>query len=195
MKRTTLQLLLSILILAGCVMPAKAHLGLGPKKEAVDITSYPVELHSSYKIFKVRCSACHSLSESMGTPRSEQGWAQEVKRMQAMASSHISDREADEIAKFLVYHEGHRTPAESPETAGKALFEKYGCSGCHSVGGQGNTSFPLDGIGSRRTGRELQHALTSPPAGSPMPATQAPEEDMQGLVAYLRMLKNHGWGW
>ena len=195
MKRTVLQLLLSIFLLAGCIMPARAHLGLGSKREVVDISSYPAELHSSYNLFKDKCSECHSLSVSIGQPRSEQGWVQEVKRMQAMVSSHINDREAGEISKFLVYHEGHRTPAESPETAGKALFEKYGCSACHSVGGQGNTGFPLDGIGSRRTGRELKQALASPPAGSPMPPTQAPKEDMEGLVAYLRMLKNHGWGW
>ncbi len=113
-----------------------------------------------------------------------------MRRVQAMASSHINRQEADEIAKFLSYHEDHRKPAEIPNVAGKALFDKYGCLGCHSVAGQGNTTFALDGIGSRRTARELTRIITSPSARSPMPPTNAPEEDIDGLVAYLRTLKN-----
>src|SRR5437016_13564673 len=68
--------------------------------------------------------------------RSAEGWAAEVRRMQAMASSRINGREADEIIKFLAYDESHRKAAErdkatvdtnsDPVTMGKQLFEKYG---------------------------------------------------------------------
>jgi len=44
--------------------------------------------------------------------RSAEGWAAEVRRMQAMASSRINGREADQIIKFLAYDESHRKPAE-----------------------------------------------------------------------------------
>jgi mono/diheme cytochrome c family protein len=119
--------------------------------------------------------------------------------MQAMASSHINGREADLIAKFLAYDELHRkaaareavgaTSGSSPVAAGKQLFESYGCSSCHSVGGVGNTASPLDGVGSKRTAEEMKKAIVSPPSGGTMPAIDVPQKDLDGLVAYLLTLK------
>lgn len=117
--------------------------------------------------------------------------------MQAMASSHINSREADEIIKFLAYDQSHRKAAERektsanpndpPEVIGKQLYEKYGCSACHSVGGQGG-GFSLDGIGSRRTRSELKSLIVSPPSGSAMPATAASDQEVNDLAAYLLTL-------
>ena len=119
--------------------------------------------------------------------------------MQAMASSHINNSEAELITRFLVYDEAHRkatahetasaAAGSSPEGAGKQAFESYGCSSCHSVAGAGNTSTPLDGIGNKRTAEELKKLIASPPSGSTMPAMDVPEKDLNNLVAYLLALK------
>lgn len=112
--------------------------------------------------------------------------------MQAMASSHINSREADEIIKFLAYDESHRKAAERdktatnpndpPEIIGKQLYDKYGCSACHSGASQGG-GFSLDGIGSRRTRTALKQLIISPPSGSTMPATTASDQEVNYLVA------------
>jgi mono/diheme cytochrome c family protein len=42
-------------------------------------------------------------------------------------------------------------PAADPArlAAGQQAFERLGCGSCHSVGGRGNPSSPLDGVGAR----------------------------------------------
>jgi mono/diheme cytochrome c family protein len=165
----------------------------------VDVSSYPADIQSGYKVFVNKCSECHSLTSSLKQSRSPEGWTEEVHRMQAMASSHVNNSEADLITKFLVYDEAHRkataratgsaTAGSSPVEAGKQAFESYGCSSCHSVAGAGNTSAPLDGIGNKRTAEELKKLIASPPSGSTMPAMDVPEKDLNNLVAYLLALK------
>lgn len=116
--------------------------------------------------------------------------------MEYMASSHIDDREADEIAKFLSYFDSHKPAAQQAgnsteaSPSGKDLFDKLSCSACHSIAGQGNRGFPLDGIGSRRTAGELKKLIQSPPTGSAMPATAGSEAEIDNLIAYLVTLKN-----
>jgi mono/diheme cytochrome c family protein len=187
-------------VIFGLLTSATAQFTHRSASESIDVSSYPADIQGGYRVFANRCSACHGLSSSLKQSRSEEGWASEVHRMQAMASSHINSREADEIIKFIAYDESHRKAAErdkasqnlrsDPASAGKQLFEKFGCSACHSAGGQGNTSFALDGIGSRRTGVELKQLILTPPSGSAMPATTASESEIDSLVAYLLTLKN-----
>lgn len=183
-------------ILSVFVAQADAQFHRGAAKATIDIGSYPAEIQHGYRVFTGKCSECHDLSLSLKVSRSEAGWTQEVRRMQDMASSHINDREADQIGKFLVYYDSHK-PAEQSAAAGaagvpsgKQLFETLSCSACHSIAGEGNTSFPLDGIGTRRTAGELKNLILSPPAGSAMPATSASEARIDSLVAYLVTLKN-----
>jgi len=203
MKRIILASSLGLAFVAlvfGFLTQAAAQFTHRSTSESIDVSSYPVDIQSGYKLFATKCSECHGLSSSLKQSRSEEGWAAEVRRMQAMASSHINGREADEIIKFLACDEAHRKAAErekvsanpggDPATMGKQLFEKYGCSACHSVAGQGNTSFALDGIGSRRTGAELKQLISVPPSGSAMPATTASSDELNALVAYLLTLKN-----
>lgn len=186
----------ALAILSVFVAQAGAQFHRGAAKAIIDIGSYPAEIQHGYRVFAGKCSECHDLSLSLKVSRSEAGWMQEVRRMQDMASSHIDDREADQIGKFLVYYDSHK-PAEQSAAAGaagapsgKQLFETLSCSACHSIAGEGNTSFPLDGIGSRRTAGELKKQIQSPAAGSAMPATTASEGEIDSLVAYLVTLKN-----
>lgn len=203
MKRITLLSSLSITALAtlsGFFALAAPQFRSDSGSESIDISKYPIEMQKSYKVFVNKCSECHGLSSSLRYSRSAAGWKAEVYRMQSMPSSHINDHEADEIIGFLNYDESHRKSAEtstnsgaatSPGVGGKELYEKYNCSACHSVAGVGNNSFPLDGIGSRRTEAELKKLILSPPSGSAMPPTGASGDEIEKLVAYLVTLKNH----
>jgi len=200
MKRIILSSFLALAVAAvvlGVLTQAKAQFTHRSAAESIDVSSYPADIQTGYRVFVNRCSECHGLASSLKQSRSQEGWAQEVHRMQAMASSHINSREADEIIKFLAYDQSHRKAAERektsanpndpPEVIGKQLYEKYGCSACHSVGGQGG-GFSLDGIGSRRTRSELKSLIVSPPSGSAMPATAASDQEVNDLAAYLLTL-------
>ena len=168
----------------------------GAAKSTVNVSTYPPDIQHGFRVFADKCSECHALSLSLNVSRSGAGWTQEVRRMQNMASSHIDDREASEIAKFLAYYDTH-TPGEQNGAgsadgvpSGRDLFDKLSCSACHSIAGSGNTSFPLDGIGSRRTASELKKQILSPVAGSAMPATTASEAEIDSLISYLVTLKS-----
>jgi mono/diheme cytochrome c family protein len=203
MKRIILLSSLGLTFIAlvfGFLTQAAAQFTHRSASESIDASSYPVDIQSGYKVFAIKCSECHGLSSSLKQSRSAEGWTAEVRRMRAMESSHINGREADEIIKFLAYDEAHRkteernettfSPSGPPEAIGKQLFESYACSACHSVAGHGNTSLPLDGVGSRLTATELKKAIVSPPSGSPMPATTASSDEVSNLVAYLLSLRN-----
>lgn len=167
--------------------------------QGVNVSSYPQPIQKDYKVFENKCSECHSLSSSLEQSRSEQGWATEVKRMQAMASSHINTDEASQIIEFLVYDDIHRKAADrekaranlssAPAEAGQQLFDKFGCSSCHSVAGRGG-EIALDGIGNKRDATELKKFIVSPPSGSSMPSTSAPDQEINDLVTYLLTLRS-----
>lgn len=200
MKRTTLISsfgIAALVALSAFAAQAAPRFHRGAAKTSVNVSTYPADIQQGYRVFDNKCSECHDLKASLAQSRSPAGWAAEVRRMQDMASSHIDSREADEIARFLSYYDSHK-PAEqnsavmsggTPAASGKELFAKDSCSACHSVAGEGDTSFPLDGIGSRRTATELKKLITSPPSGSPMPPTVAPDDEIDDLVAYLVTLK------
>lgn len=202
MKQTVLWRFLlaaSLTALLAITTSAVAQFGTHYEETKINVGSYPPEIQNYHRVFANKCSACHDLSSSLKQSRTPEAWTAEVHRMQAMASSHISDREADQIVKFLAYDETHRkdlaresanaNSGSSPEVAGKQLFESYGCSSCHSVAGAGNTSAPLDGIGNKRTSEELKKLIVSPPSGTTMPAMDVPAKDLNNLVAYLLTLK------
>lgn len=186
----------ALAVLSVFVAHAGAQFYRGPAKTTVDVSAYPPDIQHGYRAFADKCSECHALSTSLKVSHSPAGWAGEVHRMQDMASSHIDDREADEITRFLAYYDSHKPAPQAVTTgsggppSGKELFETLSCSACHSIAGQGNTSFPLDGIGSRRTANEIKKLIQSPPAGSAMPAINASESEIESLVAYLVTLRN-----
>ena len=201
MKRTTLISSFGIAVLvalSACAAQAAPQFHRSPAKTSIDVSTYPPDIQHGYRVFSDKCSECHDLKASLAQTRSPAGWADEVRRMQDMASSHIDSREADEIARFLSYYDSHK-PAEqnsaassgaTPAVSGKELFAKDSCSACHSVAGEGNTSFPLDGIGSKMTAPELKKQIVSPASGSSMPPTTASDAEINALVSYLVTLRN-----
>ncbi len=196
-SRTVIASCLGALVAFGAT--ATAQFGSHPDEMKIDTRSYPSDVKSSYKVFANKCSECHGLDSSLKQTRTAQGWRDDVGRMQAMASSHINDREAEAIVKFLAYDESHRKaalrpassakPGEISAATGKQMYESYGCPSCHSVAGLGNTASALDGIGSKKSAEELKRLIVTPPAGSPMPAMEIPAKDLDNLVAYLTTLK------
>ena len=193
LSSSALAALAVVSVFAAQVAPPWHH---GAAESTVNVSTYPPDIQHGFRVFAGKCSECHGLSLSLNVSRSGAGWTQEVRRMQNMASSHIDDREASEIAKFLAYYDTH-TPGEQNGAgsadgvpSGRDLFDKLSCSACHSIAGSGNTSFPLDGIGSRRTASELKKQILSPVAGSAMPATTASEAEIDSLISYLVTLKS-----
>ena len=83
--------------------------------------------------------------------------------------------------------------------AGRRVFEAQGCMRCHSIAGEGNPRYPLDGVGERRTAEAIQQWIIAPAElkdQMPAQAFQAkqayrnlPPEDLGALVTYLQILK------
>ena len=71
---------------------------------------------------------------------------------------------------------------------GRAVYAEQRCRVCHSIGGEGNTRSPLDGVGGRLTEREIRRWIVAPQDMNPAVAKrgyQLSEEDLNALVAYL----------
>ncbi|MFK7741022.1 MAG: DUF6797 domain-containing protein [Planctomycetota bacterium] len=95
------------------------------------------------------------------------------------------------------------TQAVKPGRAnkGKQLFERYACSGCHSLTADKLVGPPLNGIGTRHRGvagqAHLRQSLLEPakvvargyPASMPSYSGVIPPQDIEHIVAFLQTLK------
>src|SRR4030095_17092666 len=71
----------------------------------LDVSSYPLEIQQSYKVFAVYCSQCHSLARPLNAQiDSNRHWDYYLARMMRMPGSGISAREAPTILKFLYFY-------------------------------------------------------------------------------------------
>jgi mono/diheme cytochrome c family protein len=72
---------------------------------------------------------------------------------------------------------------------GRAVFEEFGCIGCHKLHGTGGMIGPeLDSVGARRNPEWLMKHFKNPAAvspGSAMPPFQASEADLEALTLYV----------
>lgn len=80
-----------------------------------------------------------------------------------------------------------------PVLAGRMLFDKSGCSACHSIHGKGGTVGPdLTRVGSKRDRDWLLRHFRDPQAVSPgsiMPKVTLPEKELNELTDYMISLK------
>jgi mono/diheme cytochrome c family protein len=90
-------------------------------------------------------------------------------------------------------------PESDAGNRGRLVYSRNGCATCHSIAGEGNPRYPLDGTGDRWEPDELRAWIT----GSGLAAdllndairrrkqryASLPEEDLSALVAYLAQLK------
>jgi mono/diheme cytochrome c family protein len=179
----------------------------------VDSSKYPAELQRAFQIYKVKCNECHGLDTSLKPSMSGARWAGEVKRMQAMASSHISDDDAKAILVFLNFDEANRkslakadaaagppggasaaAPSSSVE-AGRAFYFAQSCDSCHKINGKGGEfAPPLDDEGTKRSRAELIERMRGRRAGTVMPPLPNDTTDQQinDLVDFLLTLKGKG---
>ena len=81
---------------------------------------------------------------------------------------------------------------------GEKVYTDQKCSVCHSIAGKGNAKGALDGVGSKLSANDIrawivnavgQTAKTGAARKSAMKNYSLPQEDVDGLVAYLVTLK------
>lgn len=75
---------------------------LGP--DTVDISGYPPDIQSAYKVFAEKCGSCHTLARALNTPfATPEEWNRYVNKMMRKPGSGISPQEAKEVFRFLVH--------------------------------------------------------------------------------------------
>jgi mono/diheme cytochrome c family protein len=91
------------------------------------------------------------------------------------------------------------TPDPAAVAAGRAVYDAQGCALCHAIAGEGDRSYPLDGIGRRMNHEQLRQHI-APPESMRAKFPDAvfemkqsyqslPAAEMEHLVAYLRSLR------
>ena len=82
--------------------------------------------------------------------------------------------------------------SQAPQAAtiarGRAVYAEQRCRVCHSIGGEGNTRSPLDGVSGRLTEEQIRLWIVAPKEMNPAVAKrgyQLSEEDLNALVGYL----------
>ena len=98
----TTRLLLALLLLVGCIGGGAGRRGGLPEAK---VKALPPEVASSYELFAVRCSRCHTLSRPLNAQITDYDhWEAYVTRMRRHAGSGISPKDADKILVFLKYY-------------------------------------------------------------------------------------------
>jgi mono/diheme cytochrome c family protein len=95
-------------------------------------------------------------------------------------------------------------PAAAQDAAqikhGQEVYAAQKCQMCHAIGGKGNKSNALDGVGTKLSGDDIRQWITNPTEMTakakstkkpPMPNKYGSlaAADLDGLVAYLQSLK------
>jgi mono/diheme cytochrome c family protein len=167
----------------------------------IDSASYPADIRKDYGKFVVKCGECHTLDRSLKPTLPSAQWASVVKRMQAMASSHITDHDVQDTLNFLNYDEEHRKAQLKPVVAaavtasiaaGPQLFASLGCNTCHSIAGKGGDVGPaLNGIGTKLSPDQITQIVKNGKPNTAMPGVPAgtSDEQVKQLVDYLASLK------
>ena len=73
----------------------------GPTK--INVSSYPPAQQKAYKLFRSKCSKCHTIARPINTTMTVQQWEMYVKRMMHKPNSGISGKQGKEIFEFLSY--------------------------------------------------------------------------------------------
>jgi hypothetical protein len=104
-------LLASAVVLAA--LPACAGANEARHGDSVDVSKYPPEIQSAYRVFARRCSRCHTLARPLNAHIEDpQHWIRYVHRMRLQPGSGIDHTNADVILRFLLYY--HR-PKTAPD--------------------------------------------------------------------------------
>ena len=126
MKRTIVAAMLSVIAIAGLVRVIAAQqkeepidpriLAYDKGPDKINVSKYPTDMQTKYKVFAKKCSNCHSLARPINCEFAlDDEWERYVKRMMRKAGTLISPDEAKQIFEFVTY---------DSKTRKKALFDK-----------------------------------------------------------------------
>lgn len=93
----------------------------GPDK--IDVSSYPAEIQSAYKLFTGKCSKCHTIARPLNTTMTREEWERYVKRMMHKPNSGINEKQGKQIFDFVIYDEVNRK-AKNPKAFFRALSDE-----------------------------------------------------------------------
>jgi hypothetical protein len=104
---------IQLIVAAGlCCLPLASQQNVnlpqdkGPNK--IDVSGYPAEMQSAYKLFSSKCSKCHTIARPINTMMTRDEWERYVKRMMHKPNSGIGDKQGKEIFDFLVFDQTQR---------------------------------------------------------------------------------------
>ncbi|MGH9715728.1 MAG: c-type cytochrome [Candidatus Acidiferrales bacterium] len=143
----------------------------------------PAELQMGKLNFQGSCGECHGVDASGGVGPNLHGVVQQhgvqfvfnairfgIPGTAMAAVSSLNDKRAWQVVGYLkTLHvaPGSMKVSGNPE-AGKALYEKNGCSMCHELDGKGGAVGPsLTGIGAMRSPKYLEEILIDPAKNPP----------------------------
>jgi Rrf2 family protein len=145
--------------------------------------------------------ACHTLDTSLKPSFSSAQWTAIVKQMQAMAGSHLNDKDVQSVLEFLNYDETHRKAALKSQVssaasgsiaAGQEFYSAQGCDTCHSIAGKGGNMGPtLNGVGAKLSRDQIAQIVRNGKDNTSMPDLPSGTTDQQinDLVDFLLSLK------
>ena len=91
------------------------------------------------------------------------------------------------------------SPTADTIAHGRVVYGRNGCATCHSIAGEGNPRYPLDGTGDRWEPEDLRGWVTGTGIAADLlndgirrrkqRYANLPEPDLSALVAYLATLK------
>ena len=76
--------------------------------DSVDVSKYPSEQQANYKVFKSRCSQCHTLARPVNTTMTPDYWAHYVGIMVDKSPDRFEEGDAKRIYEFLVFDQQAR---------------------------------------------------------------------------------------
>ncbi len=88
----------------------------------INVSSYPPAQQKAYKLFREKCSKCHTIARPINTMMTTAGWEMYVKRMMHKPDSGISNSQGKEIFEFLAYDQKTRKDKD-PSHFYKALTD------------------------------------------------------------------------
>jgi hypothetical protein len=70
--------------------------------DVIDVSGYPAQLQETYKLFRTKCSKCHTIARPINTTMARDEWERYVKRMMHKPNSGIRGADGKNIFDFLI---------------------------------------------------------------------------------------------
>ena len=103
-----------------------------------EVSGYPEEHQEGYRLFRSRCSTCHTTNRALSAEVED--WRTKVRKMRRKQGSAISPAEGKRIAAFLNYASQRRRGDVPQEDRGKEMFPRWQISGALFTGANGLVS-------------------------------------------------------